>query len=323
MEVHGDRLIRGGLKLSHLRLLSALGETGQISAAAARLAMSQPAASRLLAELDGLVGAGLYTRHARGIVLTPAGRALSETARRMLRDLDAADRQIGEMASGRRGLVTIGSVTGPSLELALPVLRRLRVTHPGIAVNIDVDTSDKLTERLLAASLDLVIGRIPQSLDHRLFVAEPLGTEPISLIVRKGHPLTRGSGHTLKSCIPYDWVLQAQGSLLRQTVETYLLERRLPLPARVVGTSSILMTLAIVSQSNAIAPVSSAVADFVTGHEGLDARIVKLDLTAGLAVSAYSMLRDAAHPLSPPAATVWSAIAMIAGAGEDADAAAS
>ena len=60
-----DELLRRGLRFSQLRLLVALAETGRVSAAAAQLAMTQPAASRLLAELEKTAEATLYTRHAR------------------------------------------------------------------------------------------------------------------------------------------------------------------------------------------------------------------------------------------------------------------
>lgn len=303
-----DRLTRRGLKLAHLRLLATLEETGQISAAASQLAMSQPAASRLLAELDRVAGVALYRRHARGVTLTESGAALARWAHKVMRDLDAADRQITEMEAGQRGTVSIGSVTGPAIELVLPVLRQTRVTHPGILANVTVDTSDKLAELMLAERLDFFIGRIPQDVDHSLFSAGLIGEEPVSLVVREHHPLTRIAGPSLEACMAYDWVLQPPGGLLRHTVETYLLERGLSLPARILSTSSTLMMLALISQSNAIAPVSNAVAEFFSQAEGLDARIAILPLAADLAVPSYSMLRPSWRALSPASRAIWSFI---------------
>ncbi|MFC3726155.1 LysR substrate-binding domain-containing protein [Neoaquamicrobium sediminum] len=303
-----DRLVRRGLKFNHLRLVAKLGETNQVSAAAGQLALSQPAASRLLAELEQIVEAPLYQRHARGIVLTQAGLALVQWARKVLDDLDHADREIGEMASGVRGTVSIGSVTGPALELVLPVLRQARVTHPGITIDVSVDTSDKLAELLLARKLDFYVGRIPQELDHSHFAAEPIGPEPVSLVVRDGHPLMRPGRASIEACIAYDWVLQPVGSLLRHAVETYLLERRLQLPERIVSTSSTLMTLAIISQSNAIAPLARAAIDFFAGPEGLGAKLCALPVAEELAVSSYSVLRSSNKPLSPASDTLWSFI---------------
>ena len=304
-----DRLIRRGLKLSHLRLLAALADTGQISLAARQLAMSQPAASRLLGELDRIADAALYRRHSRGITLTQSGAALAHWAGKLMRDLDAADRQIAEMETGLRGTVSIGAVTGPAIELVLPVLRQVRVTHPGILTNVTVDTSDKLAELMMADRLDFYIGRIPQHFDHGLFASTPIGDEPVSLVVREDHPLIRTGGTSLEACVRYDWVLQAPGGLLRHTVETHLLEQGLELPARILSTSSTLMTLALISQSNAIAPVSRAVATFFARPDGLNARIALLPVATDLSVTAYSMLRPNSRALSPASETIWRMIA--------------
>ncbi len=294
-----DRLLRRGLKLSHLRLLSALGQTGQLSAAAARLAISQPAASRLLSEAERISGTTLHKRHARGVEFTEAGQYFVTFARRMLGDLDAAARDIEELDAGRRGFVSIGAVTGAALEHVLPVLRQLRVTHPRINANVVVDTSDKLAPLLLADQLDLYIGRIPAGMDHSAFVAEPASLEPISLIVRKDHPLKRNDRLTLEQCVEFDWVMQPIGGLLRQTMETYLEEKRVALPTRVISTSSMLMTLALIASSNAIAPVARAAAAFFGGDDGLGASIVALPIAPDLAVAPYSLLRPAHRNLSP------------------------
>ena len=161
------RLIRRGLKLSHLACWPALADTGQISLAARQLAMSQPA---------GLAASG-RTRPHRGCRPLPPSFArhhadaersgLAHWGGKLMRDLDAADRQIAEMETGLRGTVSIGAVTGPAIELVLPVLRQVRVTHPGILTNVTVDTSDKLAELMMADRLDFYIGRIPQQFRPR------------------------------------------------------------------------------------------------------------------------------------------------------------
>ncbi len=294
-----DSLLRRGLKLSHLRVVAALLRTGQVSAAASELAMTQPAASRLLAEAERIAGAALYRRLPRGIELTAAGMHLATLAQRILGDLDAASRELAELDTGRRGTVSIGAVTGAALEHVLPVLRQVRVTHPGISANVVVDTSDRLAPLMFSDQLDFYIGRIPGDLDRAAFLADPIGTEPVALIVRDEHPLTRRAQLTLEECVEFDWVLQPQGGLMRQTVENYLIERHIGLPARVISTSSTLMMLALIASSNAIAPIARAAARFFASDEGLGGRIKALPIAADLSVSAYSLLRPARRALSP------------------------
>ncbi len=303
-----DTLLRRGLKLVHLRLVAALARTGQVSAAASELAMSQPAASRLLSEAERIAGVALYRRLPRGVELTAAGLHLGALAQRMLGDLDAASRDLRDLDTGRRGTVSIGAVTGAALEHVLPVLRQVRVTHPGISANVVVDTSDKLAPLMLSDKLDFYIGRIPGDIDRAAFVADPIGTEPVSLIVRDEHPLTRRATLRLEECVEFDWVLQPIGGLMRQTVENYLIERRIPLPERVVSTSSTLMMLALIASSNAIAPIARAAATFFASREGLGGRIVPLAIAPDLAVSAYSLLRPAHRPLGPASRIVHARI---------------
>jgi DNA-binding transcriptional LysR family regulator len=303
-----DSLVRRGLRFSQLRLIVSLQDTGQISAAAARLAITQPAASRLLAELNDLTGAQLYTRHARGIVLTEAGRQFAATARTILRELEETGQAISELSQGTRGLVRIGAVTGPALEIVLPVIRELRLTHPEISVEVMVDTSDKLSVALLAHRLDFYIGRLHEDTDARAVAMRPIGPEPVDLIVRLEHPLTRRSGIRLEDCLIYDWIMQPPGGLQRRTVETYLLENGHRLPERILGTSSLLLTIALISETNAIAPVARSVGEFYAAGSGFGGRIQLLGLTKDMMVSTYSLVRRLDETLSQAAARAFALI---------------
>ncbi len=299
-----DEFIRRGLKLTHLRLLAALQETGQISGAAAKLAITQPAASRLMADLERIVGVDLHQRHARGVALTQAGEAIADKAQAILRGLDEAHELIGEVSQGISGRVRLGSVTGPALELVLPVLRELRVAYPEIEISVDVDTSDKLAEGLLSRELDFYIGRLPQGVDGRSVRMRRIGPEPLGLIARSGHALNARCGLKIADCLAYDWVMQPAGGLMRRTIETYLLEEGLALPQRILGTSSLLLTLAIISETNAIAPVALSVGQFYARRNALGGNIRVLDIRERLAVSAYSIVLPAQRDLSSAAARV-------------------
>ncbi|MGY9047835.1 MAG: LysR family transcriptional regulator [Rhodobacterales bacterium] len=284
------KLMQRGLRLPQLRLMIALEDTGQISGAATQMGMTQPAASRLLAELEKTSRVKLYQRHARGILLTEAGQILARRARATLHDLDSAFEDIALLNSGARGLVRIGTVTGPGLEIVLPIIREIRVIYPEIEFNVLVDTSDKLAEALLGHDLDFYLGRLPASLDPRAVTLRRIGTEPISLAVRQGHPLLRHDSLSLADCLAYDWVMQAPGGLMRLTAETYLLERGLRPPARVLSTSSLLLTLGLISDTNAIAPIATSVAELYTSASRLGSTIRTLDLPEEIQVAAYSLI---------------------------------
>lgn len=299
-----DEFLRRGLRLTHLRLLVALQETGQMTGAAAQINVTQPAASRLMGELERIAGAPLHTRHAKGVTLTLAGQLMAEKAHAALRSLNDAHDAISGMAKGLRGQVHIGAVTGPALELVLPVLRALRTGFPEIGISVDVDTSDKLIESLLSREMDFFIGRLPTGFDARSVRLRYIGPEPVCFITRASHPLSRSDRVSLEECLPFDWVMQRPGGLMRRAVETYLLEHGHDLPQRVLGTSSLLLTLAIISDTNAVAPVAASVGAFYAQRTALGSNISVLAVPDVIAVSPYSIVLPAQRNLSPAAEKV-------------------
>ncbi len=299
--VEGETLLRSGLKLSHMRMIVALDEHGQVSAAAQVLGMSQPAASRMIAEMEGILKVALCSRMARGVGLTPYGAVLARRARTILLELGEVDREIADLRAGRGGSVSLGSVTAPAIELAVPAIRKMREDNPRLDVNVQIDTSAVLARELLASRHDFIIARIPDDLDPRLFESRAIGAERACLIVRRGHPLTTRTSIAPVELSPYDWVFQPAGSLLRRTIEQIFLARDAALPERVLNTGSLLLTLVTVAQSDAIAPVSIEVATFVTGARGLSGAIDVLPVDFEIEVQPYSLIQARNRMLSPAA----------------------
>src|SRR5579872_2719920 len=90
----GKPLPRGRLKVSHLRMIVALEEHEMVSAAADAMNISQPAASRMIAEMESLLDAQLCERLSRGVRLTPLGLSLARHARSVLLQLARAEQEI-------------------------------------------------------------------------------------------------------------------------------------------------------------------------------------------------------------------------------------
>ncbi|MFU8824056.1 LysR family transcriptional regulator [Yoonia sp.] len=283
-------MIQRGLRLPQLRLLIAVADIGQISGAAAHIGMTQPAASRMLTELERATGATLYERHPRGVVLTDAGHLLARRARTALNDLETAFDEMQMLAQGAGGLVRIGTVTGPGLELVLPLIRDMRVTYPDINFEVLVDTSDVLADALFARRIDFYIGRTLSNVSPRDVTMTTIGIEPVALIVRSNHPLMRRPKVTLADTLVFDWVMQAPGGLLRLAVEAYLTEHGHPLPSRTLSTSSLLLTLGMISDTDVVAPVARSVADILVARDGMNSAISILDVGHDMAVSPYALI---------------------------------
>jgi len=303
-----DSLLRAGLKLNHLRMIVAIEDSGQISAAAEVLNISQPAASRMLSEMESITKTSLYERVARGVVLTTFGAALARRARKILLELREASREIGELKSGKGGSVFIGAVTAPAMSLVVPAINKVRKAYPGIEINIQVETSNVLARELLAARHDFIIGRIPDDLNPRLFEVTEIGIERACLIVRSSHPLMKQKTSSLADVRDYDWVFQPPGTLLRRTIEDVFLSRGVALPENIVNTSSLLLTCAIICETDAIAPVAVDVAQFLAsqGSNASDVRMLPIDFDIN--VKPYSMITARERALPPSARLLYDII---------------
>ena len=295
-------LLRRGLKISHLRLLSALGAQGQIGAAAAQLGISQPAASRLLTEVGRITGATLHRRTGRGIVLTPGGAALARRAAQVLIDIEDAGRELAEIEDGTGGHVRLGAVTGPAMDRVLPALAALRQTLVKVQVEVVVATSDVLCAQLLDGRLDFALARLPDTEDAARLRFVHVATEPVNLLVRRGHPLLALPGPAPKDLMTYDWVMPGPDSVLRRAVMARLRVLGLPDPPGAIATSSFLLTLALLQQSDAIAPLARAVTDRFAGEPAAPYVVVPFNL--GIEVAPYGVVTRDGAGLTPAASRV-------------------
>eukprot|EP01037_Dinobryon_pediforme_P012184 gene12184-biopygen7396 len=299
--LESDALLRNRIKLGHMRMMVALDDSQQISTAASLLNITQPAASRMLSEMESILNVQLCERLPRGIELTPFGRTFARHARTILLELRETERELADLKSGKGGSIFMGSVTAPAISLAGPAIKKLKEKYPKIQISIQVETSNSLAQDLLASRLDFMLARIPDDLNPRLFESRVLGTESACLIVRKGHPLLTKFEVRLDEINAYDWVFQPGGSLLRRTIEAMFLSSNISLPEKIVNTSSLLMTLVMVAQSDTIAPIATDVAKFVTAQDGLAGSIGILPLNQPINLQPYSLITLRGRSLSPAA----------------------
>jgi DNA-binding transcriptional LysR family regulator len=299
-----DALPRNRLKLTHLRMIVALDEHEMISAAAQATNISQPAASRMIAEMEALLDAPLCERLARGVRLTPLGQSLARHARSVLLQLEQAEREIVDLRDGRAGSAALGSVSGPAIDLAAPAIAKLRAIYPKIELTVKIDASNVLARDLLAARLDFIIARVPDDLNPRLFDCYTIGVEEACLVVRRGHPLSGRGPVSVKDLSAYEWVIQPRGTPLRRTIETMFLAENVPLPERLSNTTSLLLTMIMVAKSNAIAPMSIEAAKFMA-QGGADRPIEILPTRRQIVVQPYSLIAVRNRALPPAAQAVY------------------
>ena len=166
------------MELRHLRYFVAVADAGSLSVAAEEsLHTSQPSLSRQIRDLEEEVGAQLLTRSARGIDLTPAGRAFLEHARLVLSQVEAATEAARRVAHPAKACFVMGFLTGHELSWMPEALRILRDELPNIDVMISSQYSPLLADGLSKGKIDAAFLRrergVPE-LAYRVLVKEPL-----------------------------------------------------------------------------------------------------------------------------------------------------
>jgi LysR family hca operon transcriptional activator len=176
------------MELRHLRYFVAVAEAGSLTLAAQRrLYTSQPSLSRQLRDLEDEVGAQLLTRSARGIGLTPAGRAFLDHARVVLAQVEAAAEAARRVAHPAKPCFVMGFLTGHELTWMSEALQILRDELPNIDVMISSQTSPQLAAALVNGKVDAAFLRREEGFADVAF--NLLITEPLVVVLPRDHRL--------------------------------------------------------------------------------------------------------------------------------------
>jgi molybdate transport repressor ModE-like protein len=295
------------LKLTHLRLIASIDDAGSVSAASQAVNLSQPAASRMIAEIEALLKAEVCQRLSRGVRLTPLGQMLARHAHSILQQLEKAERELEDLSAGRIGVVALGAVTAPAVDIAAQVLNDIRARAPGVELNIEIDNSTALARELIASRLDFIMARAPDEFDQGLFEILPIGVEEALLVVRRSHPLLAKGRAGLAALSEFEWVMQPRGALIRRAIEDLFLAAGIEPPRCLVTTTSITLSLMMSARSDAIAPIALGAAKFATERSNADGLAI-LPTDFSIVVKPYSLIRLRDRPLSPAASAVYDVI---------------
>jgi DNA-binding transcriptional LysR family regulator len=299
-----DRFVRAYLKTRHLVLLVELGRHGSIMQAAQAANLTQPAASKLLGELEHALGATLFERLPRGVEPTRYGKVLIRRAGAALAEMDAAYQEVAEMMSGLRGRVALGAILTPSTTLVPAAVTLLKARHARLNVSIEVDGSKRLIERLRAGELDIVIGRVSDGSIADELHFEPITDEPHCLVVRAGHPLLAARGLDLADLARAAWIVPPADSVVRDRIASLFLAQGLDQPTETVSTASLAVATTLLLGSDMVAPLST---ELVKPY--LDAGLLAaLPYELNLRMDVYGIVMRRHHQLSPAAEAMLEAL---------------
>ena len=171
------------MDLAELRIFKAVAEQGGITRAAASLHRVQSNVTTRVKQLEARVGAKLFHRQGRRLVLSPEGKVLLAYAERLL-DL-SAEAQAAIRGHTPHGVFKLGALESTSATRLPPLLARYHREHPAVRLELSTGTSGALVDRVLREALEAAF--VAEPFDTRNLERRHAFTEELVLIAPKGH----------------------------------------------------------------------------------------------------------------------------------------
>ncbi len=142
---------------TEIRYFLAVANTGSLSAASKQLFVAVSAISRQIQQLEARIGATLFERHARGMVLNDAGQILENHVRKSMMDMEFAIAEIQGLKAVRRTVIRIACTDGTAFDLLPQMFARFRVINPGVMFYLNVGTAMQVSENIRSGEYDLAL----------------------------------------------------------------------------------------------------------------------------------------------------------------------
>lgn len=208
------------MEIRQLRAFVAIAETGTFTAGAARVHVTQAAISMQIRQLESEIGARVFVRAPRHVILTEAGEQLLRRARHILREHDAALDEIAELAGAERGRLRIGSASAMVLTEQLPaILKDLRKQHPAAEISVVSGTSEVLVDQILAGEVDIAFVSLP--VDVRGIKTERLSEDQLVAIASPRHRLAKQKTVSAYTLAGERLILGERGGNTRRLIDQF------------------------------------------------------------------------------------------------------
>lgn len=260
------------IKYRHLQCFLAVAQHGSLQKAADVLAITQPAVSKTLKELESLLAVRLFERGRKGAVPTREGEAFMRHAGASVSALREAVASVAQTRRQGNAVIAIGVLPTVAPWL-MPLLLRRQEAQAGpdahTSLRIQTGANPELLASLRQRALDLVIGRFAEPAHMLGLTFEHLYADPLVLAVRPGHPLLQAANKAdpLAGLQAFTTILPTQGTAIRHTADSFFLTRGLPPPARLVETLSVSIARGYTQQSDAVwlSPLGAVRPDLESG----------------------------------------------------------
>ena len=258
------------LKLKQLRLLVAVGEFGSIQHAARELQISQPAATKLIQDLELDFEVQLFERTNRGVVPTDYGEALIRHGKLIMAQVSNAAQELDDLTEGSSGRVVVGTLLAAAPILLPAAISKVLAERPNVAIKVVEGTNDALMPALYSGEIDMIVGRLPAFRARAELVQEKLFDEKVVAVAGKQHPLAGKKSVTFRQLRPFGWILPPPETTLRRQIDQYFVSKGQYVPPTVLESVSYLANRSLFQELDLVGL--------------LPEHVVALDMDSGLLV---------------------------------------
>jgi LysR family transcriptional regulator, benzoate and cis,cis-muconate-responsive activator of ben and cat genes len=194
------------MELRHLRYFIAVAEEENVSRAALKVHVSQPALSRQVRDLEDELGFLLLERSAKSVRLTEAGRVFLTEAKAVLDHVETAVKNARDIAEGEAGEIHVAYAMSPTVRILPKALRAFQATTPATRVKLHDLSTEEMLSGLRDGKLDIAIMANAHGAMLRGLRSQPLSQQPIRLAVGPKHPLSRRKSATLIEAAQFPFI---------------------------------------------------------------------------------------------------------------------
>ena len=248
------------MKIRHLQCFMEVARLGHVGRAADQLAVTQPAVSKTLRELEEFLNVRLFTRGPKGLVLTALGEAFQYYAATGVVALQQAIESVAQGKLHSDSNIKIGALPTVAARLMPQAVRELTAHRRDAAVHLVTGQNRTLLERLKSRDLEVVVGRLADP-DQMVGLAfEQLYLERMALVVHPRHPLLAEKPLVLRRIAAFEVLMPSREDITRPIVDRLLIANGITGLERRVETVSGDFSRAYLKRTDAVWIISHGVA---------------------------------------------------------------
>ncbi len=287
------------LKIKHLELFRNVCTLRTLRKAADASAMTQPAATKLIKEMEDMLGKLLFVRDRRGMTPTLYGQAVLHHANILLADVGNMRQEVELLAQGATGLIRLGVVPSLSPQLLTNVIAQTLKAAPGIRFTLREGSTSQLLRELTANDIDLAFARLLDADALRDLSVLDVYAESFAVVCSAEHALTQKRRVSWKDLAKAQWLLPTAGTPLRELVDDQFRREKVLAPPATVEHGSFEKIQYLIAGTELVGLLPVSMADAAQGRGML--RIIGPSLTG---FGPISLVRRKAVE-APPVVTLF------------------